>query len=541
MSNYNKISIFSLCLFLQSIFLPYSYALDFIVSAKDNLKVQQETHIDKIEVKGSTILTQRQIDYLILNKIANRPLTEDLAKEIAQAITKVYIDRGYLTSRAIYKGALGGIAHIEVLEGGIENIVIEGTTKLTNYIRSRVEQATSRPLNISQLEEQLLLLKQDPRFESFKATIKPPVDNSSQSILLIQVKESKNWLANIGISNYLNSPSIGATTLNFSFGLLSLTSLGDSFTVTYNPAVANFSGTYLLDINYQVPINPQNGTIMVRTVINRSQVIEGEASALDITGSSELYQLHYRQPLFTHPNEEFALTFGFDYQSGQNLAFQGTVPIPTLGSTDNGEIKTSVFVFGQDYFKRDEQGIWLLSSQFNVGTYLFGANKNDAPLPDSAFFSWLAKVQRLQIIDPNNTLIISADFQIASKPLLTSQQFVIGGEYSVRGYRQNVIAGDNGIHFSIEDRISLARDEKNRTVFTIAPFLDVAGIKNNINNPTPIILNHTLLVGLGFGLIWDPTENWTMRLDYAPPLEYLNLRGNNIQDNGFYFSMNYKF
>ena len=159
MSNYNKISIFFLCLFLQSTFSPYSYALDFIVSPKDNLQVQQNTHIDKIEVKGSTILTQRQIDYLILNKIANRPLTEDLAKEIAQAITKVYIDRGYLTSRAIYKGALGGIAHIEVLEGGIENIVIEGTTKLTNYIRSRVEQATSRPLNISQLEEQLLFIR----------------------------------------------------------------------------------------------------------------------------------------------------------------------------------------------------------------------------------------------------------------------------------------------------------------------------------------------------------------------------------------------
>ena len=501
---------------------------------------QAQATVTKIVVKGSTVFSDTELAPFIA-PVEGETITEESAKKVANKITELYIAQGYLTSKATYEGIVDGVAQIKVTEGGLEEINIEGTNKLARYIRLRVEQVAGPPLNVTKLEEQLLLIKEDPRFESFSATLRPPQENSNNSILNISVKEAKNFTGSIGINNYSN-PSIGSTRMNLTLGIPAISELGDSFFVSYSPTLESFTGTYTVDLNYQVPINPSDGTLSARAVIDRSEIVEGVVKDFNITGESELYQFRYRQPLVRHLNEEFALSFGLDYQRGQNFAFQGTIPLPSLGSDSNGETKTTVLVFAQDYLKRDENGAWGLRSQFNIGTYLFNATKNDSPLPDSSFFSWLLQAQRVQVLNPDNTLLISMDLQLSTNALLTSQQFVIGGAQSVRGYRQNVISGDNGARFSVENRIVLARNDlENRPVFTLAPFFDLGAIWNNGSNPTPLIINHTVIAGVGVGLIFEPVKNWNIRLDYAPPLMDINLRGKNVQDNGFYFSTNYRF
>jgi hemolysin activation/secretion protein len=78
---------------------------------------------------------------------------------------------------------------------------------------------------------------------------------------------------------------------------------------------------------------------------------------------------------------------------------------------------------------------------------------NEDPVPDGRFLSWLGQIQRVQVLNNDNFLILQADVQLSTSGLLPSQQFVIGGGQSLRGYRQNVRAADNGVRFSIEDRI----------------------------------------------------------------------------------------
>ncbi|NJQ98518.1 MAG: ShlB/FhaC/HecB family hemolysin secretion/activation protein, partial [Hydrococcus sp. CSU_1_8] len=133
------------------------------------------------------------------------------------------------------------------------------------------------------------------------------------------------------------------------------------------------------------------------------------------------------------------------------------------------------------------------------------------------------------------------DFQLAPSPLLPSEQFVIGGAQSVRGYRQNVLAGDYGLRFSLEDRIILARNDANDPVFTLAPFFDMGVIWNNSDNPNKLLADNNFIAGIGLGLIWEPLDGLNFRVDYAPPLVNLNIRGNNVQDDGFYFSATYDF
>ncbi|WP_407895246.1 hypothetical protein [Scytonema sp. NUACC26] len=42
------------------------------------------------------------------------------------------------------------------------------------------------------------------------------------------------------------------------------------------------------------------------------------------------------------------------------------------------------------------------------------------------------------------------------------------------------------------------------------------------------------------GVLWQPFPQLNLRLDYAIPLVEIRNRGNNLQDKGLYFSINYQ-
>ena len=212
-----------------------------------------------------------------------------------------------------------------------------------------------------------------------------------------------------------------------------------------------------------------------------------------------------------------------------------------FGPDEDGISRTSVFKFAQEYIRRAPSGAWALRSQFRFGTGLFDATENASPIPDGQFFSWLGQVQRVQVLNQNNFLIYQLDLQLTPDGLLPSEQFVIGGGQSVRGYRQNILSADNGIRFSIEDRITILRDESQEPVLVLAPFFDMGAVFNVRDNPNSLVENQTFIAGLGLGLLFQPVKGFNIRIDYAPPPIDLDTRGDNAQDDGFHFSTSYSF
>jgi hemolysin activation/secretion protein len=181
-------------------------------------------------------------------------------------------------------------------------------------------------------------------------------------------------------------------------------------------------------------------------------------------------------------------------------------------------------------------------SQFNFGTGLFDATINNDPIPDGRFFSWLAQGQRVQRLNDDNLLLIQADLQLTPDSLLPSQQFVIGGGQSVRGYRQNIRFGDNGFRLAIEDRFTVQRNESGLSTIQLIPFIDMGAIWNQSDNPNRPP-SQTFLASAGLGLLWNQAlgiDRLTLRLDYGIPFINLKDKGNNAQDEGFYFSLRYQ-
>ncbi|MGL5831948.1 MAG: ShlB/FhaC/HecB family hemolysin secretion/activation protein [Waterburya sp.] len=492
--------------------------------------------INKISVIGSTVFELKDFESII-KPVEGKEISLAELKLLTDKITQLYLNGGYITSRAIVvsDSLTKENIQIKIIEGVVEEIKVIGAKRLIGYVRSRVKLGADAPLNTGELEEQLRLLRIDPLVENIEAQIGAG-SGIGQSTVIVRVEAARPLALKAGIDNY-SPPSIGSERLNFEATYQNLTGWGDRFSLGYHPRIEAFGDSYNLDFQYQIPINAKNGTITAEVDINRNKVINSFAENLDINGESERYRLSYRQPFIRSTTQELALSLGFDYQNGQTFLFQQGFPFGQ-GADNEGISRTSVLRFGQDYTLRQASGAWSLRSNLNFGLGMFDATKNDEPIPDGQFFSWLGQVQRLQVLNDDNFLIIQGEFQFTPDSLLPSQQFVIGGGQSIRGYRQNVRSGDNGLRFSVEDRLTLVQDRDGQPQFILAPFLDLGTVWNNGDNPNQLP-DQNFLAALGLGLIWEPIDNLNLRLDYAPPLVDLSDRGDNLQDNGLHFSINY--
>jgi hemolysin activation/secretion protein len=391
---------------------------------------------------------------------------------------------------------------------------------------------TRQPLSTANLEDQLRLLRTDPLLSNVEASLRTG-NTVGQSILVVRVTEADSISGTFSVDNY-SPPSVGSERFGVSGSYRNLTGIGDELAASFYRTFQG--GANIADFSYRVPLNAMNGTLQLRTAINDNKVIQEPFKIFDIRGESQLYEVSYRQPIVRSPREEFALSLGFSVQNGQTFTFAGATPFG-FGPDKEGNSQTRVIKFSQDYVLRELKGAWSLRSLFSLGIGSFDATINPDPIPDGRFFSWQGQLQRVQRLSNDNLLITQAEIQLTPNGLLPSQQFVIGGGQSVRGYRQNARAGDNGVRFMLEDRITVQKDNNGNALFQVAPFFDLGYVWNVDDNPNSL-QRQTFLTSMGLGVLWQMLPHLNLRLDYGFPLINLDDRGQNAQDDGFYFSLN---
>ncbi len=496
--------------------------------------------VQKIEVVGATILKPIEIQR-ITQPIEGKSVTLTELQGVANAITQLYLDRGYVTSRAIVgqQEIVNGLVKIEVIEGSIEKVEIQGLERLKSaYVRDRLQNGINKPFSQYALEDQLRLLKSDPLLTDLEASLRPGT-GAGQSILTVRLKEANGLNGFVGVDNY-SSTSTGAERFGGVIGYRNVTGLGDEVSASYFRSFQGGSNAF--DFNYRLPVNGMNGTVQLRYAPNRSKITDPQFVSQGIRSDSDLYEISYRQPLIRSTREEFALSLGLAFQDGQTFLNQNQPQPFGIGPDANGNSRTRIIKFGQDYLSRDERGAWAFRSQLNLGINIFNATTNASPIPDGQFFSWVGQVQRAQQLSPNHLLIAQADLQLTPDSLLPSQQFTIGGGQSVRGYSQNARSGDNGFRISVEDRIALQKDKSGASILQLAPFIDAGTVWNRSDNPNNTSLpDRRFLSSIGVGAIYQPSPQFSVRVDYAIPLLNLNQANESARNQSFTFSTGYSF
>ncbi|ESA33820.1 hemolysin activation secretion protein [Leptolyngbya sp. Heron Island J] len=519
-----------------------------------------------------------EIDAIVIPYLG-QTVSSAIRKGIQDAVTLQYLNRGYVTSRAQPLRVEGNTLIIPVLEGYIQDIRVRSQdssefpedesykerTNLGRYVRALLRNTTGdvgqegtpiRPINLSKLEDHVRLMSLDPRFEnkSVVATLQA-TDTADQaaSILEIELREI-NWDAKIDVNND-SPPSLGETGIdwetNYNLGDGSRFTLEGRYIPAGNTERSEFDSgfsEFLDDISFSLsglyespPIGRNLSRITLGVTRDRNDIVRGNFQEEGFRSETERYTLAYRYPILRKVYNEFNLEFGFVREESQTFVDR-TTPFPIgIGPDDSGISRTSTFFFGQEYIQRGDKNLFLLRSQFNLGTRLFDATNNSSSIPDSEFFSWVGQAQWLKPLSENHRLFARGIIQLTPNSLLPVNQFVVGGNNSVRGYRQNFRSGDNGLILAIEDRIRVFIDgEKDWLDLQVIPFFDAGWVWNNGNNPNQIP-DPNFIASLGLGLQADLLEdkNLRVRLDYGIPLSSGTEIDSDFRDQRFHFSVGY--
>jgi hemolysin activation/secretion protein len=144
----------------------------------------------------------------------------------------------------------------------------------------------------------------------------------------------------------------------------------------------------------------------------------------------------------------------------------------------------------------------------------------------------------VRLLAPDTLLVLRSSFQLSANPLLSLEQFTLGGLYSVRGYRQDLLLTDNGVFASAEVRLPVLRVDSVRGVLQVAPFVDFGVAWNNPSNPisTP---NPNTLASIGLGLQWQMGGRLDVRLDWGIPLTQFEVQGSTLSQQELNFSVKY--
>lgn len=125
--------------------------------------------------------------------------------------------------------------------------------------------------------------------------------------------------------------------------------------------------------------------------------------------------------------------------------------------------------------------------------------------------------------------VFTANLQFQNTPdkLPPTEQVTGGGLKQVRGYRPNIVVGDNGILGTFELQFPLFRNDSFGTI-TFGPFVDLGTIWNNDRET----IGSSFLASTGLSLQYRVINFLEIRLDYGFPLiELTGYGATETQDN----------
>lgn len=424
-----------------------------------------------IRVTGNTVFSDEALGKVTAPYVGREVTDEDLAA-LRQALTLKYVKAGYINSGAVMpdQKVVDGVIEYRIVEGTLVEVTVTGTERLRpDYVSDRLALGAGPPLNVIALQEQLQILLQGPFVKRINAELAPG-DRPGEARLQARVEEGPRGSLAISVDNDL-SPALGDARAVLNGQLYSPTGRGDIL----SGAIEYAQGYTKLSANYGIPLNARDITLDILAEWTSANVIEDPLSALDIQSQASTLGLRLNYPLFRTTRQQLNLAAGFDLRrSDTELLGSGFAFTP--GVEPDGQSKVSVLRFIQDYVARDRSQVIAARSTFSWGIDAFDSTNEGDDVPNGEFVAWLGQFQYARRLGKSDSQILFRfDGQLSSQPLLSLEQFSVGGLRSVRGYRRNQLVRDRGYATSLELRVPVLRHEDGTPLLQLAPFVDVGG------------------------------------------------------------------
>lgn len=487
--------------------------------------------------------------------------------QVRSEITQFYIERGYITSGAYipeqeFDESIGNLK-IEILEGQLpaENINVtirkpdgdvripdgtvtdrNGTNSKKPYerldlkiqcIKRRLANGT---LNQIRLLDSLRLLRQteDQRIAKLSANLKagqsPGTNQLNVDITQAEFVPKFNGFR-FSVNNS-RSPTIGSIQRRIQ---LSFDNVFKS-NATVDAAYTNTEGSNSLDFALIVPsgANPadteeadKNCTTETLKVLfgfplGSNNIIEQPFNRLDIESRSSYVDVTLQRTAYPRSNIETALSFTGSFRKSSTSLLGIDLPL-TPDADEEGKTRIFALRVAREQTHRGRQSILSWRTELSGGGN--GGRRN-------AFIVLRGQGQWVYQLAPETLLVTRANFQFSPSALPALEQIGLGGQYTVRGYRQDFLLTDSGVNASLELLLPILRFSRDQGAVQLIPFIDFGSAWNNEGEA----LSNSTLWSAGLGL-QIRRGDFRARIDWGIPLISVDASERSLQERGIYFTV----
>lgn len=405
---------------------------------------EEKFFVRKIIVTGSTILSQEEIDNLV-KPYENKETSLRQLQGLTNEITELYRKKGYITSMSFIppQRIEDDVIEIRVLEGKVGEVKIEGNKHFsTKLLRNRIRLKEGDFFDYKILQRCLQYIN-----ESIDITAKAIIQAGKKpgtTDVIVDVQDRIPIHIGFKYDNY-GSRYTGYSRYDIELNHNNITGRGDTLSAEWQRSDAN--RYYLMFFRYIYPFNNESE---LGFSFNKVRVDLGkDYEDLDMIGKGKVYDLYYSYALVREERVDLNLNVGFEYKDMENRVLGDIEP---LGSKDN----LRIFRFGSDIDMTDPWGRTIVTGALRFGVDgIMGASPDKSRLASRSgartkFNKLNLYLARVHSLPWDTDLLLRFSAQITPYIMCASEQFLIGGYETVRGYPRSERGGDEGMTASAE-------------------------------------------------------------------------------------------
>ncbi|MFA5145700.1 MAG: ShlB/FhaC/HecB family hemolysin secretion/activation protein [Candidatus Omnitrophota bacterium] len=492
---------------------------------------EPKTLVKKFVVDGANLFTAKDFES-VLNKYKDKELSMTDLKRAADEITGLYRKKGYIVTLAYLptQEITDNTVEFKVVEGRVGDIQVEKPKYgKVEAIQKKILIEKGQILDSKQLEVNLHRINKQPD-RTMRAVLSPGATPETTDILFKLDKERSpqhfyGEFNNRG-SKYTNKNRWGLGYVNNNLlgndDILSLRFTANQKTEVYSGSVA-----------YDLPISRYNTRLGGYAAYSKAD-IGGQFAILTPEGRAHVWGIYVSHPWLDKEFYDEATNTSLSLTSNLTAGFDSLSVYNKIMKVETSHDEIRAFKGGINFEENDSMGRGGLTVEVQAGIpdFLGSMSVHDASASridaGGKFQKYLGSITRITRLPVSSMLINSFKFQYTTYPLVNSEQMIIGGADTVRGFPEAEYLADYGWINTVELRtpmfflpavLKVPFDKKHTSLvdaIQLVGFLDAG--KGYLNEPRVGETPNRYLIGAGFGFRFDLYEHFRGRIDVGFPI-----------------------
>jgi len=473
--------------------------------------------IERFEINANTLLSPDEVGRIVEPYTGKNKDFADIQRAL-EALEQVFRDRGYGVVQVLLpeQDITRGVVRFHVLQPKVGRVVIEGNTHFdaANIRHSLPSVKEGETPNSKDIARNLQITAEHP-VKQTNVLLKSGASDEQVDIN-IKVTDDKPWRGFLILDN-TGTTDTGNYRLGIGFQHSNVFNSDHVFTAQYVTSPTELDQVSVYGVGYRIPFYGLNSSLEL--IAGYSDVDSGTVQGLfNVSGKGSIGSARWNYYLPKSADYEHRVAFGLDYRAFENqVLFEGTSIVPDVTVHPASLTYSGLWRGTASELSFYASGAKNIPGGKNGDDAAFQASRPGASADYSVFRYGFNYVRQFQN-EWQTRLGFSG--QYTRDPLVSGEQFGIGGPDSVRGYDLRELANDRGMAAQFElytpdfaRNVGLSDSYKLR----LLGFFDYGSVSRV--DPLPDETTEASIKSAGIGLRLGYRKSVVLRLDLAQILK----------------------